>query len=177
MCPRKKTGVGGKRRSLVNVIADPGVWICVTFLAQSHSQPRQPASTASLGEVALCPRACRVDHFSLFELLAATSRQRRTYAEVLRVPALSAGVYELSAGSDDRQKPHSEDEVYVVLRGRAKATVNGQTVTVNTGSLLYVPARVPHHFHDIEDDLTVLVLFAPAETTAAADELSFTATR
>ena len=108
-----------------------------------------------------------MDHFSLSDLLAAAARQPRVYAEILRVPALSAGVYELAAGSDDRQKPHSEDEVYVVLCGRAKATVNGQTATVNTGSLLYVPALVPHHFHDIEDDLTVLVLFAPAETTAA----------
>ena len=108
-----------------------------------------------------------MDHISLSDLLAAPSRQGRSYAEVLRVQALSAGVYELSAGSDDQQKPHSEDEVYVVLRGRAKATVNGQTVVVATGSLLYVPARVPHHFHHIEEDLAVLVLFAPAETTAA----------
>lgn len=107
-----------------------------------------------------------MDHFSLPELLAAPSQQGRSYAEVLRVQALSAGVYELSAGSDDRQQPHREDEVYVVLRGSANATVNGRTVAVNTGSMLYVPAQVPHHFHDIEEDLTVLVLFSPAETIA-----------
>ena len=107
-----------------------------------------------------------MNHISFSDLLAAPSRQGRSYAEVLRVPALSAGVYELSAGSDDNQKPHSEDEVYVVLRGRAKATVNGQTVEMATGSMLYVAALVPHHFHDVEEDLTVLVLFAPAETTA-----------
>lgn len=86
---------------------------------------------------------------------------------MLRVDALSAGVYELSAGSDDRQKPHTEDEVYVVLRGQAQFTLDGHTVAVTIGSFLYVPAGVPHRFHDIEESLVVLVLFAPAEGTGA----------
>ena len=111
-----------------------------------------------------------VNQLSLAELLAAPSRHGRSYAEVLRVQALSAGVYELRAGAEDPQKPHTEDEVYVVLRGRAQATIDGHTVAVTTGSFLYVPARVPHHFHDIEEDLAVLVLFAPPEGTGAAYE-------
>ncbi|MDP9442677.1 MAG: cupin domain-containing protein [Actinomycetota bacterium] len=104
----------------------------------------------------------------LAQLLAAPSRQGRSYAEVLRVEAFSAGVYELAAESDDPQQPHTEDEVYVVLRGKSQATVGAQTVALMPGSLLYVPARVPHRFHDIEEDLAVLVLFAPAEGTAPA---------
>lgn len=76
-------------------------------------------------------------------------------------------MYELRAGSDDPQKPHTEDELYVVLRGRAKATVDGDTATVSPGDLLYVAAGRPHCFHEIEEDLVVLVVFAPAEGTAA----------
>ena len=110
-------------------------------------------------------RRCGVNHLSLADLLAAPSRQGHSYAELLRVQALSAGVYELAAETDDLQEPHTEDEVYLVLRGRAQATVGGQTVAVTTGSFLYVPARVPHRFHDIEEDLAVFVLFAPAEGT------------
>jgi mannose-6-phosphate isomerase-like protein (cupin superfamily) len=100
---------------------------------------------------------------SLAELLAVPSEHGRSYAEFLRVEALSAGVYELGAGAEDRQEPHSEDEVYVVLRGQAQATIDGHTVAVSTGSFLYVPARVPHRFHDVEEDFAVLVLFAPPE--------------
>jgi mannose-6-phosphate isomerase-like protein (cupin superfamily) len=107
-----------------------------------------------------------VNHLRLADLLAAPSRQGQSYAEnLLRVQALSAGVYELPAGADDLQEPHTEDEVYLVLRGQAQATVGGDTVAVTTGSFLYVPARVPHRFHDIEEHLAVLVVFAPAEGT------------
>ena len=102
-------------------------------------------------------------HLSLTDLLAASSDAPRGYAEVLRVEALSAGVYELAAGAEDPQQPHTEDEVYVVLRGQARATVGGEVVNVTPGSFLYVPAGVPHRFHDIDKDLTVLVMFAPPE--------------
>jgi mannose-6-phosphate isomerase-like protein (cupin superfamily) len=110
-----------------------------------------------------------VNHLSLAQLLAVPSALGRSYAEVLRVEALSAGVYELRAGAEDRQQPHTEDEVYVVLRGQAQATIDGETVAVTNGSFLYVPAHVPHRFHDIEEDLAVLVLFAPPEGTGARE--------
>ena len=42
-----------------------------------------------------------------------------TYTEVLRVPSMSVGSYVLPAGSVDPQQPHAEDEVYVILQGRA----------------------------------------------------------
>ncbi len=31
------------------------------------------------------------------------------------------------------------------------------------GTVLFVPAREPHHFHDIDADLALLVFFGPAE--------------
>lgn len=90
------------------------------------------------------------------------SEHGRSYAEFLPVEALSAGVYELGAGAEDRQEPHSEDEVYVVLRGQAQATrrPNGRGLH---RFALHVPAPVPHRFNDVEEDLAVLVLFAPPE--------------
>lgn len=111
-----------------------------------------------------------VRYLALAGLLAAPSAQQRNYAEIMRVAAMSVGVYELAAGTEDAQSPHGEDEVYLVLRGRARATVGTETVTVAPGSFLYVPARVPHRFHDIEEHLAVLVVFAPPEGTTATDE-------
>ncbi|RAJ46876.1 hypothetical protein K353_00077 [Kitasatospora sp. SolWspMP-SS2h] len=84
------------------------------------------------------------------------------YAEHLSVPALSFGTYSLPAGSADDQSPHLQDEVYVVTRGRARFTSGDRTVDVGPGSSLFVPAREPHRFHDITEDLVALVLFAPA---------------
>lgn len=88
----------------------------------------------------------------------------RLYHEVLRVDALSAGIYVLETGADDRQVPHREDEVYVVLAGRG-ALISGATrVDVSPGSLVYVPKATQHRFVDIIEDLMLLVVFAPAES-------------
>jgi mannose-6-phosphate isomerase-like protein (cupin superfamily) len=101
--------------------------------------------------------------FELSGLLAEHGAAGKLYLEFLRVPALSAGIYKLAAGAVDPQKPHMEDEVYYVITGRASFTCNGETVPANCGSTIYVAAHVEHRFHDIIEDLTILVFFAPAE--------------
>jgi mannose-6-phosphate isomerase-like protein (cupin superfamily) len=85
------------------------------------------------------------------------------YLEFLRVPALSAGVYVLAAGATDSQTPHSEDEVYYVVRGRGRFRRGREELSANPGDVLFVPAREPHHFHSIVEELVLLVVFAPAE--------------
>jgi mannose-6-phosphate isomerase-like protein (cupin superfamily) len=69
-------------------------------------------------------------------------------------------------GGTDPQQPHAEDEVYYVLAGRARVRVGDEDESVAPGTFVYVPKEVEHRFHDIEDDLTLLVFFAPAETEA-----------
>ena len=86
------------------------------------------------------------------------------YQEFLRVPAMSAGLYALPAGGVDGQRPHAEDEVYVVVAGRARVTVGESTSDVEPGTTVYVPAQVPHRFHDITEDLRLVVVFAPPES-------------
>lgn len=88
----------------------------------------------------------------------------RRYREFLRVPMMSAGMYMLPAGAIDTQSPHNEDELYYVVGGHAQVTVGGEERTVSVGSLIFVPAKTEHRFHDILEDLSVLVLFAPAES-------------
>ena len=87
----------------------------------------------------------------------------RSYLEFLRVPSLSMGLYVLPAGGTDPQSPHTEDEVYYVIEGRASITVGEEAREVVAGSIVYVAANVPHRFHDIEAELKVLVFFASAE--------------
>ncbi len=87
----------------------------------------------------------------------------RLYHEFLRVPDLSAGLYVLEAGATDPQKPHTEDELYYVVTGRALVTVGSDTRPIVPGSLVFVGAAVAHRFHDIEDRLELLVVFGPAE--------------
>jgi mannose-6-phosphate isomerase-like protein (cupin superfamily) len=101
------------------------------------------------------------------DLLAGQSAQGKPYLEFLRSGSLSAGLYVLRAGAVDRQQPHSEDEIYVVMSGRALFTAGDDTRDVGPGDTIYVAAGVPHRFHDIAEDLRLIVVFAPPEGSTA----------
>jgi mannose-6-phosphate isomerase-like protein (cupin superfamily) len=101
--------------------------------------------------------------FDLSTILAEREKSNRPWLEFLRVPALSTGVYHLRAGQADQQRPHTEDEVYYVLSGRASFRAGQEQQTVGPGSLIFVERLVEHRFYDVTEDLTVLVVFAPAE--------------
>jgi mannose-6-phosphate isomerase-like protein (cupin superfamily) len=101
--------------------------------------------------------------FETAQLIDEQDRAKQNYLEFLRVPSLSAGLYTLPAGSIDMQEPHTEDEVYFVISGRASFQAGSEERSVQPGSILYVKARIEHRFHSISEDLRVLVIFAPAE--------------
>lgn len=109
-----------------------------------------------------------MDAFELDDLAAEQAASGRPYHEFINVPDLSVGLYVLMAGQPDLQQPHTEDEVYYVVSGRAKVTVAGETRDVGPGSIVFVATAVPHRFHDISEDLTLFVAFGPAEGSRAA---------
>jgi mannose-6-phosphate isomerase-like protein (cupin superfamily) len=88
----------------------------------------------------------------------------KRYVEFLRVSAMSAGVYVLPAGATDTQSPHQEDEMYYVVRGRARMRVGTEDQAVSAGSIIFVAAKIEHRFLDIAEELVALVFFAPAES-------------
>jgi mannose-6-phosphate isomerase-like protein (cupin superfamily) len=109
-----------------------------------------------------------MDFFQLDEVERRLATLKWSYLEFLRVPSLSVAVYSLRAGEEDRQ-PHMEDEVYYVVAGRALIRVADEDQAVSAGSIVYVPARVEHRFHDIAEDLTLIVFFGPGEGTASLE--------
>jgi quercetin dioxygenase-like cupin family protein len=106
----------------------------------------------------------RFDVFELSQLQAQRAGAAKLYLEFLRVPAISAGLYVLAAGASDPQKPHKQDELYYVVNGRGRIRAGEQDRAVTAGSVIFVAADLEHRFYDIEEELTVLVFFAPAET-------------
>ena len=97
-------------------------------------------------------------------VLDAAAVDAAPWREVVRSGSLSAGVYALTAGAVDGQRPHAQDEVYVVVAGAAELEVEGARHPVRAGSVAFVPARAEHRFVDITDDLRTAVVFAPPET-------------
>ena len=101
--------------------------------------------------------------FELANLISQRASSSKLYLEFLKVSDLSMGLYVLPAGGTDPQSPHTEDEVYYVVSGKAQILVAEENREVQAGSIVYVAKNIAHHFHSIEEDLTVLVFFAPAE--------------
>jgi mannose-6-phosphate isomerase-like protein (cupin superfamily) len=106
-----------------------------------------------------------MDARELDEILASITAAGRPFEEVVRSHDLSVGVYVLAAGATDLQTPHTEDEVYYVIRGRGHIVVGEEDRAVGPGSIVFVAAEVAHRFRDIEEELVVLVAFGPAEYT------------
>jgi mannose-6-phosphate isomerase-like protein (cupin superfamily) len=101
--------------------------------------------------------------FELAQLIQQRKDSNKLYLEFLQVPDLSMGLYVLPTGGVDPQLPHTEDEVYYVVGGRAKIEVADEDRDVGAGSIVYVAKNVEHRFHSIEEELKVIVFFAPAE--------------
>src|SRR4051812_39654172 len=80
------------------------------------------------------------------------------YEIVHSSPGLELGVYVLVAPEPDRQQPHADDEVYVVLEGRGTLEVEGERFDLQVGQAAFVPAGADHRFVGYEQ-LSVLVIF------------------
>lgn len=104
-----------------------------------------------------------LEAFDIETLEARRAESGRTYLPFLRRDTLHCGIYVLEAGATDGQRPHDEDEVYYVLEGKGKFTVESETVDAEKGGVLFVAAQAGHRFHDIEEDLKLLVFFSRAK--------------
>jgi quercetin dioxygenase-like cupin family protein len=102
--------------------------------------------------------------FSLEQIERTRVKNSKLYQEFLRVPSMSAGLYVLAAGAIDAQRPHHEDEMYYVVRGKGRFRAGDEDHEVGAGSVFFVAAEVEHRFYDITEELAALVFFAPAET-------------
>ena len=106
-------------------------------------------------------------NFNLAELIAKSEQRGSPYLEFLRVPQLSCGLYRLGTQARDTQSAHDEDEVYFVIKGRARVVIGGQETAIRPGSILYIPADTDHEFIEIEEDLSLLVLFGSGGPSGA----------
>jgi len=103
------------------------------------------------------------DSWRVFDIEAVKARRKGAaaeYHEFLNVPSLNCGLYFLRAGSTDMQSPHDDDEVYLVLEGRARLRIGDEERAVGPGNILYIGATMEHSFFEIEEDMTLLVMFA-----------------
>ncbi len=107
--------------------------------------------------------------YERFEMSTLQAQQmvhgEQAYLEFLRRASMSAGIYVLDGGADDRQEPHGQDELYHVIEGRAVLEVDGDQRPVQPGSVVFVAAGTAHRFHSVAARLVMLVVFSPPESS------------
>jgi len=103
-------------------------------------------------------RLANVALFDVAEVQRRLAAADGGYEIVHRSPGLEIGVYVLVEPEPDRQSPHDDDEVYVVLEGRGVLAVEDEQIPVEEGKAVFVPAGAEHRFAGYEG-LSVLVIF------------------
>ena len=88
------------------------------------------------------------------------------WSTVLEHGTLDVEIY--APRGTDPQKPHTRDEVYVVVTGSGEFFNGGRTERFGSGDVLFVPAHVDHRFERFTDDLVVWVIFYGPEGGEAA---------
>jgi quercetin dioxygenase-like cupin family protein len=150
-------------------------WLLMTALTVSWMLDRTAqAPAAALPAEVVAPAAAPAKDpgqvFRLADLVAQREASGRPYLPFLTVPTLRTGLYVLPAGGVDGQQPHGKDEVYYVIQGRSGMTIDGEAYTVAPGDVIFVAAQAEHRFHDIEEDLHLLVFFSEADPEAAEEK-------
>jgi mannose-6-phosphate isomerase-like protein (cupin superfamily) len=63
----------------------------------------------------------------------------------------------------NEQAPHTQDEIYVVARGRGVLVHDGKRDSFETGDLLFVAAGIEHRFEAFTEDFAIWRVFYGAE--------------
>jgi mannose-6-phosphate isomerase-like protein (cupin superfamily) len=79
------------------------------------------------------------------------------FAKALEHGSLVVEIY--APRGRDPQRPHTRDELYVVVEGRGHFVNGDERHAFAPGDVLFVPAGVAHRFEDFTDDLVVWVVF------------------
>ncbi|HHG85074.1 MAG TPA: cupin domain-containing protein [Bacteroidetes bacterium] len=85
------------------------------------------------------------------------AKRPKEFIKVFQHGTLAVEVYKPKA--IDRQKPHTRDEVYVVIAGSGQFFNDGKTVAFAAGDFLFVKAGKEHRFLDFTDDFSTWVIF------------------
>src|SRR5919106_5820182 len=122
---------------------------------------RSPAGSGSgtLREASRDGGAMRSGIVTLAEALAMLppTQEGRRYAEPLCNGTMRLGLY--APRRYDPQKPHEQDELYVVMHGRGTFVHGGERTPFGPGDALFVAAGVEHRFEDFSDDFATWVVF------------------
>jgi quercetin dioxygenase-like cupin family protein len=102
------------------------------------------------------------EHFREIETAATFGADAAAKADLFRGESLFIGLNCFEAGQSQRVHTHAgADKFYLVVSGRARMTVGGETREVGPGTVVWAPADVPHGVSEALERTVLLVGIAP----------------
>lgn len=98
--------------------------------------------------------------FELAQLASKLDKEGGYFLDFLKVRNLEAGIIVLHPNEADTQEPHSDDELYYVIKGNAWMEIGKKKIQVKESSIIFIPAGMQHRFYGNVVDLVVLYMFA-----------------
>lgn len=90
------------------------------------------------------------------------ARQRQLLPEEISALVFSHGSMKLryyAPQEEDRQIPHAQDELYIVISGSGFFEQNGKEHSFQPHDVIFVPAGVDHRFMNFTDNFATWVIF------------------
>lgn len=101
-------------------------------------------------------------YFSPIDDAAEFSEEKPTKADLFRGEQLFVGLNCFEPGQSQRTHIHAgADKFYLVISGRARMTVGGETREVGAGTVVWAPADLPHGVAEALERTVMLVGIAP----------------
>ncbi len=91
------------------------------------------------------------------EALEKLEKTKEPFLELFKHGSLVAEIYK--PDKVDLQKPHSRDEIYIVISGSGKFLNGEKTTEFKAGDFLFVKAGIEHRFLNFSDDFSTWVFF------------------
>jgi quercetin dioxygenase-like cupin family protein len=102
------------------------------------------------------------DYFKSLDALAVFSSEQATKVDVLRGQHLFVGLNCFEPGQSQKTHVHAgSDKFYVVLSGKARMIVGGETQEATTGTIVWAPADVAHGVVEALEPTVMLVAIGP----------------
>jgi mannose-6-phosphate isomerase-like protein (cupin superfamily) len=90
-------------------------------------------------------------------LKAVPTKDGKAFANLFNHGSLQVQIY--APKGTDPQKPHSRDELYIVVSGTGWFVCQGRRMQFSPGDALFAAAREVHRFEDFSDDFVAWVMF------------------
>jgi mannose-6-phosphate isomerase-like protein (cupin superfamily) len=108
-----------------------------------------------------------MSHVNTAELLEEIPDDESRHLEVLEEDSMTVEVGRYPAGETAGKNPHTEDEIYYIVSGSGTARIGDETHSIEAGDVVFVEQGTEHDFFDIEEDITVLIIFAESANPAS----------